>query len=50
MADGGTEIAPYDDFDGKLRQDVKDAVDKACDEIMAGTLELPFEGQRHKSV
>jgi basic membrane protein A and related proteins len=49
MAEGGTDISPYHDFDSKLPQDVKDAVDQARDQIMAGTLEVPFDGEQHKS-
>jgi basic membrane lipoprotein Med (substrate-binding protein (PBP1-ABC) superfamily) len=49
MADGGTDIAPYHNFESKLPQDVRDAVDKARSQIMDGTLEVPFDGQPHKS-
>jgi basic membrane protein A len=49
MAEGGTDLAPFHDFDSQLPQDVKDAVAKARDEIMAGTLEVPFDGEPHKS-
>jgi basic membrane protein A and related proteins len=49
MAEGGTDLAPYHSFESKIPQEVKDAVAKARDEIMAGTLEVPFDGEPHKS-
>jgi basic membrane lipoprotein Med (substrate-binding protein (PBP1-ABC) superfamily) len=49
MKQGGTDIAPFHNFDSKLPQDVKDAVEKARQDIMDGTLKVPFDGAPVKS-
>lgn len=41
MAEGGSAMAPYHGLDSKVPQDVKDAVEKAKQEILAGTLKVP---------
>jgi len=42
MKDGGSELSPYHDFANILPKDVRDSIDKAKSEIMAGTLEVPY--------
>jgi basic membrane lipoprotein Med (substrate-binding protein (PBP1-ABC) superfamily) len=42
MKEGGSEIAPYYEFEDKLPPEVLEAVEKAQAEIMAGTLEVPI--------
>jgi basic membrane lipoprotein Med (substrate-binding protein (PBP1-ABC) superfamily) len=42
MKDGGSDLAPYHGLDSVIPQEVKDAVDKAKADIMAGTLEVPM--------
>ena len=42
MKDGGSDLAPYHNFADQLPKDVIEAVEKAKAEIMAGTLEVPF--------
>ena len=41
LADDGVGIAPYHDFDAKIPQAIKDAVDKAIADIKAGTVTVP---------
>ena len=41
MAEGGSAMAPYHGLASKVPQDVKDAVEKAKQEILAGTLKVP---------
>ncbi len=41
LADDGVGIAPYHDFDAKVPQAIKDAVDKATADIKAGTVTVP---------
>lgn len=41
MAQGGSAMAPYHNLESKVPQDVKDAVEKAKQEILAGTLKVP---------
>jgi len=41
LADDGVGIAPYHDFDAKVPQAIKDAVDKATADIKAGTITVP---------
>jgi basic membrane protein A len=40
MKDGGSDIAPFHDFDATLPQEVKDAVAKAKQGIIDGTLKV----------
>lgn len=49
MTEGGCDIAPYHSFDAKLPQEVKDAVNKARQEIMDGKLKVPFNPAPVKS-
>lgn len=42
MKMGGTDVAPYHGFEDKIHQEAKDAVKKAKQEIMEGTLVVPF--------
>jgi len=41
LKDDGVGIAPYHDFDAKVSQAMKDAVDKATADIKAGTVVVP---------
>ena len=41
MAEGGSAMAPYHGLENKVPQDVKDAVEKAKADILAGTLKVP---------
>jgi basic membrane lipoprotein Med (substrate-binding protein (PBP1-ABC) superfamily) len=41
MAEGGSAMAPYHGLDSKVPQNVKDAVEKAKQQILAGTLKVP---------
>jgi basic membrane protein A len=41
LADGGVDIAPFHDFDTKVPQAIKDAVEKARTDIIAGTITVP---------
>lgn len=43
MKDGGSDLAPFHNFADQLPKEVIDAVDKAKADIMAGTLEVPFD-------
>ncbi|MGX7876892.1 BMP family lipoprotein [Mesorhizobium sp. ORM6] len=42
MAEGGTDIAPYHDFDGKIPQAVKDEIAARRQEIIAGKFVVPL--------
>ncbi len=42
MKQGGTDIAPFHSLEDKIPQEAKDAVKKAKEEIMEGTLVVPF--------
>jgi basic membrane protein A len=41
LAEDGVGLAPYHDWDAKMPQDIKDAVDKATADIKAGTVTVP---------
>ncbi len=41
LAEGGVGLAPYHDFEDKISQDIKDAVDTASAEILDGTITVP---------
>jgi len=41
LAEEGVGLAPYHDFDSKIPQDIKDAVEKARADIIAGTITVP---------
>ncbi len=41
LAEDGVGLAPYHDWETKMPQDVKDAVQKATDDIKAGTVTVP---------
>jgi basic membrane protein A len=43
LADDGVGLAPYHDWDSKLPQAVKDAVEAAKTEVVAGTVVVPSE-------
>ncbi|MER8447880.1 BMP family protein [Mesorhizobium sp. M1066] len=42
MAEGGTDIAPYHDFDGKIPQAVKDEITARRQDIMSGKFVVPL--------
>ncbi|MDO8880724.1 MAG: BMP family ABC transporter substrate-binding protein [Coriobacteriia bacterium] len=41
LAEGGVDLAPYHDFEDKVPQAIKDAVEKARADIIAGTIVVP---------
>ena len=41
LKEDGVGLAPYHDFDAKVPQTIKDAVDKATADIIAGTVTVP---------
>ncbi|MHB1341614.1 MAG: BMP family lipoprotein [Coriobacteriia bacterium] len=41
LAEGGVDLAPYHDFDSKIPQAIKDAVDKAREDIISGAVKVP---------
>jgi basic membrane protein A len=41
LAEGGVELAPFHDFDSKVPQTIKDAVDKATSDIIDGKVTVP---------
>lgn len=41
LAEEGVGLAPYHDWDSKLPQDIKDAVDKARDDVINGAVTVP---------
>jgi len=41
LAEDGVGLAPYHDWEAKMPQEVKDAVQKATDDIKAGTVTVP---------
>ena len=41
LAEGGVELAPFHDFDTKVPAAIKDAVEKATADIIAGTVKVP---------
>jgi basic membrane lipoprotein Med (substrate-binding protein (PBP1-ABC) superfamily) len=43
MKDGGSDLAPFHELDGVIPQEVKDAVEKAKADILAGTLTVPMD-------
>jgi len=43
LAEEGVGLAPWHDWDAKMPQEIKDAVDKASADIVAGTVTVPSE-------
>lgn len=43
LKEDGVGLAPYHDWDSKLPQEIKDAVDKARQEVVDGTVTVPSE-------
>lgn len=43
LAEDGVGLAPYHDFETKVPQSIKDAVQKATDDIKSGTVTVPAE-------
>jgi len=41
LKEGGVELAPYHDFESKVPQAIKDAVQKATDDIVGGSITVP---------
>ena len=41
LKEGGVELAPFHDFESKVPQAIKDAVQKATDDIVGGTVTVP---------
>ena len=41
LAEGGVELAPFHDFDSKVPQSIKDAVEKATSDIIDGVVTVP---------
>ncbi|MHB1017611.1 MAG: BMP family lipoprotein [Coriobacteriia bacterium] len=41
LKEGGVELAPFHDFESKVPQAIKDAVAKATDDIVGGTITVP---------
>lgn len=41
LKEDGVGLAPYHDWDAKLPQDIKDAVDKAREDVVGGTVTVP---------
>jgi basic membrane protein A len=41
LKEGGVGLAPWHDFDSKVPQSIKDAVDKATDDIISGAVTVP---------
>lgn len=41
LKEGGVELAPFHDFESKVPQTIKDAVDKAKEDIISGTVTVP---------
>lgn len=41
LAEGGVDLAPFHDFEDKVPQAIKDAVDKARADIIGGTITVP---------
>jgi len=41
LAEGGVDLAPYHDFETKIPQSIKDAVDKARQDVITGTVTVP---------
>lgn len=41
LAEGGVGLAPYHDFESKVPQSIKDAVEKATQDIVGGTVTVP---------
>lgn len=41
LAEGGVDLAPFHDFESKVSQEIKDAVEKARTEIVDGTVTVP---------
>jgi basic membrane protein A len=38
---GGVDLAPYHDFDSVIPQDIKDAVNKAREDVISGAVTVP---------
>lgn len=43
LAEDGVGLAPYHDWDAKMPQDIKDAVDKARNDVVSGAVKVPSE-------
>lgn len=43
LAEDGVGIAPWHDWDSKMPQDIKDAVEKARNDVIGGTVTVPAE-------
>jgi len=43
LAEEGVGLAPYHDWDSKLPQSVKDAVDAAAEDVKSGAVTVPSE-------
>lgn len=43
LAEDGVDLAPYHDFESKIPQEIKDAVDKAREDIISGAVTVPTE-------
>jgi basic membrane protein A len=43
LAEDGVGLAPYHDWETKMPQEIKDAVDKASAEVIDGTVTVPSE-------
>lgn len=41
LAEGGVDLAPYHEFEGKVSQEIKDAVEKAREDIISGAVVVP---------
>ncbi|MDP2182471.1 MAG: BMP family ABC transporter substrate-binding protein [Actinomycetota bacterium] len=41
LAEGGVDLAPYHDFEAKVPQTIKDAVEKAREDIVSGAVTVP---------
>lgn len=49
MPDGGTDIAPYHQFDEQIPQDVKDLVEETRQKILSGELVIKPNGEKAES-
>jgi basic membrane protein A len=41
LKEGGVELAPFHDFESKVPQSIKDAVNKAREDIISGAVVVP---------
>ncbi|MEP3279520.1 MAG: BMP family protein [Stappiaceae bacterium] len=49
MGKGGASLSPYYEFEDKIPQDVRDAVDQKKDEILSGAFVVPINDEEPKS-